>query len=94
MRRASRFFPGDMVKISTPRSENCLPVWNTWGDIADCHVGYFTNCEVGVVIQDVINKRSVGIKVLTSSGLMGWVSANYVIKVAANLRTKLSKIHH
>ena len=79
----SRFTPGDMVKIRPYRDENCLPIWNTWGDSSDSRIGYFMKSEVGVVIQDVMNKRSVGIKVLTSSGIMGWVSASYITKIVA-----------
>lgn len=56
-------------------------MWNTWGEYCDSRVGYFTSSEVGVVLQQSKNKRYSGIKVLTSSGVIGWISASYVVQV-------------
>ncbi len=71
--------PGDMIRTKISREH--VPVWNSWGETIDAHVGYFLSRELAVIVQKLSTKRSIGVKIITSSGIVGWVSESCVKKV-------------
>ena len=65
--------PGDLVRVKSRITAAIL--FRGWGKVPGGmeHVGKFTSDEVGTLIESNLSRGGNGCKVITSSGIVGWL---------------------
>lgn len=68
--------PGDLVQLkNSTRERYAIILFRGWGKVPGGMetVGKFTSDEVGTLIESNISRGGNGCKVITSSGIVGWM---------------------
>lgn len=70
--------PGDLVQLKhSTRERYAVVLFRGWGKVPGGMetVGKFNSDEVGTLIESNLSQGGNGCKVITSSGIMGWMHA-------------------
>jgi len=74
--------PGDLVKVNEifdgdlGKNEDEIGIYEDWKNL-ESKKGGFLNREIGMILDSYLPQGGNGIKILSSSGKIGWVNSYY-----------------